>query len=100
MKSNLPIIGKILAVVISVLCIAFMAILHFSDKDSRAETEAVVEEVNEGTRAEEKTQSVQAAAAKAAREKTDSFYQKRRTDLVRTPCAGASQHLRDPGRDG
>ena len=76
MKSNLPIIGKILAVVISVLCIAFMAILHFSDKDSRAETEAVVEEVNEGTRAEEKTQSVQAAAAKAAREKTDSFYQK------------------------
>ena len=32
MKSNLPIIGKILAVVISVLCIAFMAILHFSDK--------------------------------------------------------------------
>lgn len=56
MKSNLPIIGKILAVVISVLCIAFMAILHFSDKDSRAETEAVVEEVNEGTRAEEKTQ--------------------------------------------
>ena len=76
MKSNLPIIGKILAVVISVLCIVFMAILHFSDKDSRAETEAVVEEVNEGTRAEEKTQSVQAAAAKAAREKTDSFYQK------------------------
>ena len=76
MKSNLPIIGKILAVVISVLCIAFMVILHFTDKDSRAETEAVVEEVNEGTRAEEKTQSVQAAAAKAAREKTDSFYQK------------------------
>ena len=76
MKSNLPIIGKVLAVVISVCCIAFMGYLHFSDKGSRAETEAVVAEVNEGTRAEEKTQSVQAAKAKAAREKTDSFYQK------------------------
>ena len=76
MKSNLPIIGKVLAVVISVCCIAFMGYLHFSDKESRAETEAVVAEVNEGTRAEEKTQSVQAAKEKAAREKTDSFYQK------------------------
>ena len=76
MKSNLPIIGKILAVVISVCCIAFMIYLHFTDKESRAETEAVVAEVNEETRAEEKTQSVQAAEAKAAREKTDSFYEK------------------------
>ena len=76
MKSNLSIIWKIVAVVISVCCIAFMGYLHFTDNESRAETEAVVAEVNEGTRAEEKTQSVQAAEAKAAREKTDSFYQK------------------------
>ena len=67
MKSSLPIIGKILAVIISISCIAFMGYLHLTDKESRAETEAVAAEVNEGTRAEEKTQSVQAAKAKAAR---------------------------------
>ena len=76
MRSFLPIIGKILAVVISACCIAFMAYLHFTDKGTRAEAEAVVAEVNEGTRAEEKTQSLEAAEAKAAREKTDGFYEK------------------------
>lgn len=76
MRSFLPIIGKILAVFISACCIAFMAYLHFTDRGNRAEAEAVVAEVNEETRAEEKSQSAQAAEAKAAREKTDSFYEK------------------------
>lgn len=76
MRSFLPIIGKILAVFISACCIAFMAYLHFTDRGNRAEVEAVVAEVNEETRAEEKSQSARAAEAKAAREKTDSFYEK------------------------
>lgn len=80
MNSGASLVGKIFCVIISVLCIGFLAFMNISDKTRQQQKVEEVQAINEDTRETEKeiaqAQAEEKAAVLAEKAQNDSFYQK------------------------